>query len=88
MSEPWILALPVLASLIGVAILGRVSPGLRGVIVLLDVALVLAIIRFVDRYDGVNGRSAWDEYSIAYTVVCALPIIRVLATWLRRYWST
>ncbi len=88
MSELWMFALPVVAALIGVGILGRVSPGLRGVIVVLDVLLVLAIVRFVDRHAGVNGRSAWDEYAIAYTVLCALPVIRVLVTWLRRYWST
>ena len=88
MSGLWLFALPVVAALIGVFCLGRVSPGLRGVIVVLDVLLVLAIVRFVDRHAGVNGQSAWDEYAIAYTALCALPVIRVLATWLRRYWST
>ena len=88
MSGLWLLALPAVAALVGVCLLGRVSPGLRGVIVVLDVVLVAAIIRFVDRFDGVEGQSAWDEYTIGYTAVCALPILRVLITWLHRYWST
>lgn len=88
MSGLWLIVLPAIAALLGACILGRVSPGLRGVIVVLDVALVAAIVRFVDRYDGVDGQRAWDEYTIGYTVFCALPVIRVLLTWLHRYWST
>lgn len=88
MSGHWFIALPAVAAFVGVCILGRVSPGLRGIIVVLDVALVAAIIRFVDRFDGEGGQSAWDEYTIGYTVLCALPVIRVLIIWLRRYWST